>query len=47
MVTALVGDFHIDAARLEGYGVGPLAPSAANASADGRAKNRRVELVAR
>jgi len=47
VVTALVGDFHIDAARLEGYGVGPLAPSAANASADGRAKNRRVELVAR
>jgi outer membrane protein OmpA-like peptidoglycan-associated protein len=47
VVKALVGDYRIDAARLEGYGVGPLVPTAANASADGRAKNRRVELVAR
>ena len=47
VVKALVSDYRIDAARLEGYGVGPLAPTAVNASADGRAKNRRVELVAR
>lgn len=47
VVKALVGDYQIDAARLEGYGVGPLAPTAPNASDDGRAKNRRVELVAR
>jgi len=44
---ALVGDYKIDSARLEGYGVGPLAPAASNASDDGKAKNRRVELVAR
>jgi OOP family OmpA-OmpF porin len=47
VVKTLVGDYKIDAARLEGYGVGPLAPTAPNASDDGRAKNRRVELVAR
>ena len=35
----------IAAARLKGYGVGPLAPVASNDSDDGRAKNRRVELV--
>jgi len=28
-------------------GVGPLAPVAENASEDGRARNRRVELVLR
>ncbi len=47
VVKALVSNYSIHAGRLEGYGVGPLAPTAPNASADGRAKNRRVELVAR
>jgi outer membrane protein OmpA-like peptidoglycan-associated protein len=47
VVTALVKDYGIAPARLEGYGVGPLAPAATNATADGRARNRRVELVAR
>ena len=31
--------------RLQGFGVGPLAPVSGNDSDDGRAKNRRVELV--
>jgi len=35
----------IKARRLASKGVGPLAPVAANTSEDGRAKNRRVELV--
>lgn len=43
----MVSDYQIGEVRLEGYGVGPLAPTAPNASADGRVKNRRVELVAR
>jgi OOP family OmpA-OmpF porin len=30
---------------LKGYGVGPLAPVATNDGDEGRAKNRRVELV--
>lgn len=41
----LVSAHGIAAARLKGYGVGPLAPIAGNEAEDGRAKNRRVELV--
>lgn len=41
----LSGAYGIVAARLKGYGVGPLSPVAGNDSEDGRAKNRRVELV--
>lgn len=47
VVAALVKDYGIDAERLEGHGVGPLAPVASNASEKGKASNRRVELVAR
>lgn len=36
----------IDARRLAPHGVGPYAPVASNATEEGRAKNRRVELVA-
>ena len=35
----------IDPARLIGKGVGPLAPVDTNSTEEGRAKNRRVELV--
>jgi len=42
---ALVAGYGIGAARLKGYGVGPLAPVASNDTEEGRAKNRRVELV--
>jgi OOP family OmpA-OmpF porin len=45
VVQALVSLYGIPAARLRGYGVGPLAPVASNDNDDGRAKNRRVELV--
>jgi OOP family OmpA-OmpF porin len=45
VVQALVGRHGIAASRLTGRGVGPLAPMASNDSEDGRAKNRRVELV--
>lgn len=47
VVRALVEDYGIAAGRLEARGVGPLAPEASNAGEDGRALNRRVEIVAR
>ncbi len=45
VVAALTTTHGVAPARLKGYGVGPLAPVASNDSEDGRAKNRRVELV--
>lgn len=45
VAAALVSGHGVAAARLKGYGVGPLAPVASNDAEDGRAKNRRVELV--
>ncbi|CAG0982108.1 putative lipoprotein YiaD [Gammaproteobacteria bacterium] len=45
VVAALSSAHGIAAARLKGYGVGPLAPVASNDAETGRAKNRRVELV--
>ena len=41
----LASGYGLAPSRLQGYGVGPLAPVAGNDSEDGRAKNRRVELV--
>jgi outer membrane protein OmpA-like peptidoglycan-associated protein len=45
VVQALVARHGVAASRLQGYGVGPLAPVATNGTQEGRAKNRRVELV--
>lgn len=45
VVQALTGKYGIAAARLKGYGVGPLTPVASNDTEEGKAKNRRVELV--
>jgi OOP family OmpA-OmpF porin len=44
MVEALVKD-GVAPNRLTGVGVGPLSPIASNDTAEGRAQNRRVELV--
>ncbi|HCV43062.1 MAG TPA: hypothetical protein DGH68_06225 [Bacteroidetes bacterium] len=44
VVRALVGR-GIDAARLKASGVGPYSPATSNKTEEGKAKNRRVELV--
>ncbi len=45
VLSALTTKYGVPAARLKAYGSGPYAPVASNDSEDGRAKNRRVELV--
>ena len=45
VVRYLVDTHGVDAARLQSAGVGYLAPVATNDTPDGRARNRRVELV--
>jgi outer membrane protein OmpA-like peptidoglycan-associated protein len=47
VVAALTARFDVARDRLEPAGVGPLSPVADNQSEDGRALNRRVELVRR
>jgi OOP family OmpA-OmpF porin len=47
VVNALVGKQGIAATRLKAVGDGPTAPVASNDTEEGRAKNRRVELVKR
>ncbi|MEP6507994.1 MAG: OmpA family protein [Gemmatimonadales bacterium] len=42
---ALVSQYHIDAKRLDSKGFGDTKPLGPNTSAEGRATNRRVELV--
>jgi hypothetical protein len=44
---ALIEQHQIEPSRLEGHGVGPLSPRAPNDTEIGKAKNHRVELVAR
>lgn len=45
VVKALVAQYGVAAARLRAFGNGPYAPVATNRTEEGRAKNRRVELV--
>ncbi|MDD5562785.1 MAG: OmpA family protein [Thermoanaerobaculaceae bacterium] len=45
VIEALVSGHGVAAARLRPFGNGPFAPVATNATEEGRAKNRRVELV--
>lgn len=45
VVKALVAKYGIVAGRLVAFGAGPYAPVATNRTEEGRAKNRRVELV--
>jgi outer membrane protein OmpA-like peptidoglycan-associated protein len=45
VVNALVSQFSVNAARLKASGDGPTSPVASNDNEEGRALNRRVELV--
>jgi outer membrane protein OmpA-like peptidoglycan-associated protein len=45
VVNSLVYKYGIAAARLKAYGIASLSPVASNDSEEGKAKNRRVELV--
>ncbi len=45
VVNALVNEYGISASRLKAKGVGPLSPVSTNKTEEGRALNRRVELV--
>ncbi|MGB4703807.1 MAG: OmpA family protein [Candidatus Saccharicenans sp.] len=45
VIKELTTRYGISADRLKPYGLGPLAPVASNRTDDGRARNRRVELV--
>jgi len=45
VVKSLAANHGVDAKRLRGAGVGMLAPAATNDTEEGRAKNRRVEIV--
>jgi outer membrane protein OmpA-like peptidoglycan-associated protein len=45
VVQALTTQYGVAAGRLQAYGAGPYAPVASNDSEDGRALNRRVDLV--
>ncbi|MCL0061253.1 OmpA family protein [Thermodesulfovibrionales bacterium] len=47
VVKEIISKYGIDANRLKAHGVGPLSPMASNKTEEGRAKNRRVELVER
>jgi OmpA-OmpF porin, OOP family len=45
VVKALETTYGVPQNRLQPYGVGPLSPVATNETEEGRALNRRVELV--
>ncbi|MBS4032877.1 MAG: OmpA family protein [Ignavibacterium sp.] len=45
VVKILVSKFNVDKNRLTSAGVGPLAPVTTNDTEEGKAKNRRVELI--
>jgi OOP family OmpA-OmpF porin len=45
VVRALISSYGVAASRLSSFGCGPYAPVASNETEEGRAKNRRVELV--
>ncbi len=45
IINSLVANYGISADRLKAHGVASLAPVASNDTEEGKARNRRVELV--
>jgi outer membrane protein OmpA-like peptidoglycan-associated protein len=45
VLAALTTQYAVPAGRLRSFGCGPYSPVASNDNEEGRAKNRRVELV--
>lgn len=45
VIAALTSRYGVASTRLQPFGAGPYAPVASNKTEEGRAKNRRVELV--
>jgi len=45
VIEALVKDYAIEREKLRAFGVGFLAPVASNETEEGKAKNRRIELL--
>jgi flagellar motor protein MotB len=45
VTNALVNDYGVDAGQLQAYGVASLSPVTSNSTKEGRAQNRRVEIV--
>jgi outer membrane protein OmpA-like peptidoglycan-associated protein len=45
VISVLVSKYRIAPARLDSFGNGPYAPMASNDTEEGRAQNRRVEIV--
>ncbi|MDE3164318.1 MAG: OmpA family protein, partial [Acidobacteriota bacterium] len=45
VIQVLISQYKVPAARLSSFGCGPYSPVASNDKEDGRAANRRVELV--
>ena len=45
VVKVLISKYGVDKKRLTPAGVGPLAPVTSNDTEEGRAENRRVELI--
>ena len=45
VVEFLTTEYDLDDEKLTPYGIGPLAPVSSNEEEDGRARNRRVELI--
>gem|GEM_PF-4790694 len=45
MMNKITGEYKVSEKQLKPFGVGPASPVVSNATEEGRARNRRVEIV--